>query len=96
MNGILFIAGVLACYRVARMLALEDGPSDLFATVRGRFDPQQATWVGRGLNCPLCIGFWVALVVAALIGAGSWQSFILLWLAVAGGQVVLHKVVEHA
>jgi len=76
---------ILAVYRIAHMIAREDGPFDVLARIRGRIDPEQKTWVGRGINCVLCLSFWLSLVVFAL--GGSWLE----WLAVAGGVLVLYK-----
>lgn len=57
---------VLATYRAARMVAIEDGPGDVFSRLRGRLDPDQQTWIGRGLNCLYCVSFWAAPVVLGL------------------------------
>lgn len=91
---ILVALAVLATYRVARMLALEDGPFDLFVRVRARIDPEQITWVGRGINCPLCISFWVALVFALLLPFVDWQTFVMMWLGVAGGAAFAYRLAD--
>lgn len=94
---------ILANYRLARMVALEDGPFDIFATLRRLLDPEQKTWIGRGINCPLCVGFWGAALLAALVAsinggeldAASHAAWVvLLWLAIAGGQTALQKITE--
>ena len=82
---------ILATYRVALMLATEEGAFGLFVFVREHIDPEQTTWLGRGLNCPLCIGFWLALACACLLPFVSWQMFVLNWLGIAGGAVLLIK-----
>jgi hypothetical protein len=84
---------ILATYRVARMLALEEGPFALFDRWRNLF--LNDTWVGRGVRCPLCIGFWLALPAAlvALLFDRTLpaDAFVLAWLGIAGGQAVLHE-----
>lgn len=86
---------ILAVYRVARMLSMEDGPLDAFAKLRERIDPKQETWVGRGINCPLCVGFWVSFAASlVLLPWSNWENLLLNWLGVAGGSVVLHKWIE--
>jgi hypothetical protein len=89
---------ILATYRIARMLAMEDGPFDLFAKTRELLDAKQETWIGRGVNCPLCIGFWVAGVFALLLAHDApdmgRSGVILAWFAIAGGQTVLQMVIE--
>lgn len=93
-----YVLAVLAAYRVARMLAMEEGPFELFARVRERFDPEQATWLGRGLSCPLCIGFWCSLAMALLLAhqnpAMHRSEILLAWLAIAGAQTLLHLWIE--
>ena len=84
------ILAIFATYRIAHMLATEEGAFSLFANIRERFDPRQETWVGRGLNCALCIGFWTAFVIALLIPFTTWQGFLLHWLGIAGAQAALH------
>lgn len=93
-----FILCAFAAYRIARMLAQEEGAFEIFERIRARFDPAQETWVGRGLNCQLCIGFWVSLGFSILLvldnptfGKGE---FVLYWFAIAGGQTVIAKVLE--
>lgn len=86
------ILAVLATYRLARMFALEDGPADVFANLRNRFDSD--SWFARGLRCPLCVGFWIALGVALLVPFSSWQMFILTWLGIAGAQAIIYLVTE--
>lgn len=79
----LFLLATLAAYRVSYAIAREEGPIGMFAFVRGRIDPNQKTWLGRGLNCVLCVSFWVTLIIALLLGA-TWLE----WLAMAGAIVL--------
>lgn len=90
---IAYLLAVLAAYRIAHMIALEDGPADVFALIRSKF-PQEESWIGRGVNCPLCIGFWSSLAVAMLLPFATWQVFALNWLGVAGAVTVLHLWLE--
>lgn len=83
-----FIVLTLAVYRVAYLITREDGPLDLFAKLRGWLDPRQQTWIGRGLNCILCVSFWIGLLGALLVGA-SWLE----WLAVCGAIVLWREVI---
>lgn len=85
---------ILAAYRLARMVALEEGPFSLFQEIRGRIDYKQQTWVGRGINCPLCVGFYVSLLAAFVVAWSSgigWEWALGLWLPIAGGQTYLQK-----
>lgn len=82
-----FALVTLAVYRVSRLITLEDGPFDVFAKIRGKIDPNQRTWIGRGLSCVLCVSFWIAGLAALIVGA-SWIE----WLAMAGVIVVYYEV----
>lgn len=95
------ILAILATYRIALILATEEGAFGIFALIRERIDPKQATWLGRGLNCPYCIGFWIAFVMTILITHDSFSAesamriYLVNWFAIAGGQVLLQKWMEH-
>lgn len=79
MNLLAVVIGAIAAYRVSYMITREEGPLGVFSLLRGAVDPYQKTWVGRGLNCILCVSFWVTLAVSIIIGV-SWLE----WLAMAG------------
>jgi len=69
------------------MVWAEDGPADVFQRLRdwvyGAFDPDH--WVARGINCPLCLSFWLAGLVA-LLPAGLVRV-----LAVAGAVALIFE-----
>lgn len=88
MDALTFILLALATYRLARMVASEEGPFGVFHQLRGRLDPDQRTWLGRGVNCPLCVGFWAAPIVLGL--HALWPPLVW-WLAAAGAATVLTK-----
>lgn len=78
------VLSVFAVYRLARMLAFEEGPWELFTKLRNRFVVDN--WLGRGLRCPLCLGFWLALVAALLLQA---TPLLVWWFGMAGAQAAL-------
>lgn len=88
---------VLAVYRTARMVAIEDGPGNMFMDVRGALLKAPA-WVQKGVGCPLCLGFWFAAIPALALAwtFGLWLWFFGLWLAIAGGQAFLWDLVSDA
>jgi len=88
MDALTFVLLVLATYRLARMVASEEGPFGVFHQLRGWLDPDQKTWLGRGVNCALCVGFWAAPIVLGL--HALWPPLVW-WLAVAGAAVILTK-----
>lgn len=91
MNGLWITLAILATYRVSRMIALEDGPADVFSSMREWVG--QKTWIGRGAHCVLCISWWLSWLVVLLLPFNSWQEYLLTSLAVAGGVVIVSKVV---
>lgn len=50
----------LATYRLYRLIAIEEGPFGWSQKLRGVADPDQRTWLGRGMACAWCISFWIA------------------------------------
>ncbi len=90
---ILWLAlAALAVYRVAHMVAVEDGPFDAFSEWRERIG--QANWIGRGFHCVLCLSWWLAGLAAVwlvAVGIIGWAGFVLTWPGLAGAVLVLHK-----
>lgn len=61
---ITLVCAALAAYRLGRMIAYESGPMRAFERLRGLvFDRYGHTWIDDGINCPLCVSFWLALVL---------------------------------
>lgn len=85
------ILATLATYRISRMIAMEDGPADVFSSIRSSIG--QKTWLGRGLHCVLCISFWLAWLVSFLLPLSDYKEYILASLGIAGGVVILHRVI---
>lgn len=93
------LLAILATYRLSRMIAFEDGPWDIclrFRTqvrvwTRGRGDH----WLWRGVNCPLCIGFWIAWPIALLLPWLGWAMYIISGLGLAGGAAWIYKGERH-
>lgn len=79
-------------YRVAHAIALEDGPFDVFSRLQAWVGGGK-NWIGRGLSCPLCVSWWLAVAAVALLAPATWGEAILLWGGVAGGAVVVQKAV---
>jgi hypothetical protein len=86
MNLALLIVASFAVWRVSRLIALEEGPFSVFAWLRGRIDPNQQTWIGRGISCVPCISFWVALIAALLL-----QLSVTEWLGLAGAVLLINR-----
>ena len=57
-----FIIDALATYRLARMIACESGPFDIFVRLRGH----AKDWVADGLSCPMCLSVWLSFLIRFL------------------------------
>lgn len=62
LDSFTIVLSALATYRLYRLVAIEEGPFGLSTKLRGIADPDQRTWLGRGMACPWCISFWIAPV----------------------------------
>lgn len=101
------LLAILATYRLAQLIAFDDGPYHVFDKFRKelgrRAAPEQAlqivgiwTNLAELFTCPYCLGIWFALPFVFLVGFVNVTGFILLWLGIAGGQAVLQGRVENA
>ena len=64
MTPFALIAAALATYRVARLVAVEDGPAN--ALHRLRTWHRWPAWMLDLLSCPLCASGWIAPVFVLL------------------------------
>jgi len=89
-----FFIAALAAHRLSVALAEEEGPFSLFVKLRGRLDPDQKTWLGRGINCVFCVSFWMALPIAllvAVLGYADMWAWPLIWLGLAGAVMLIRR-----
>ena len=75
-----FILAALATWRLAFLIAREDGPWDVFSRMRRR--STNAFW-GELFSCVKCLGFWIAIPFAFFVG-GNWVELVVIWLALSG------------
>ena len=77
----------LAVYRMAQLIAIDDGPGDVFRRLRKWWI---TGWRGGVVHCPYCLGIWFAVPAAALVlwptGVGD---ALLVVLGLAGAQAWL-------
>jgi hypothetical protein len=104
-----FLVLVLICYRLAQLLAIDEGPAitqiseyGIFHEMRvrlGAYDygsnGEAITNLGRGAICPHCWGIWIALPLAFIMSGLYWHV-VFFWLAIAGGQSFLWSVSNEA
>ena len=79
--------GALATWRLAHLLAREDGPADVVVRLRSRADDGA---LGRWMDCFQCVSVWVAAPVA-LIVARTRRDAVLTWLALSGAACLLDR-----
>lgn len=84
------VLAILASYRIAYLVSRERGPFDLAERLRGFVIQKygEDSWQGTGIDCPLCVSFWVSLVMPFA------PRFIRKWLGIAGGVLVIHLVID--
>ena len=101
------VLAILATYRLSQFVALDDGPLDCFATLRGlvsRKCQSSSTrfykiWcsINELINCPYCLGVWFAgittIFVLQITPLNVWAG-LLIWLGIAGGQCALHSITD--
>ncbi len=88
---LVFLVAILATWRLAHLLAHEDGPFDL--VVRLRLRAGDGVW-GRLMDCPYCLSLWLAVVPAVWLAhriAADPFFTLLLWLAISGGACVIER-----
>ncbi len=95
------LTAILASYRLARLLPVDDGPFFVFTRLRNfvtvkavKENLELGFWanIDSGINCVECCGLYTSILVMVLV---VWQNYygnlFLLVFAIAGGQVLLEK-----
>lgn len=85
------LLGALAVWRASHLLHAEDGPWDTVARLRAAAG---AGLLGRMMDCFYCLSLWTAMP-AALLLAGQWLHFLLLWFALSGAAILLEQARAH-
>ncbi len=84
---------ILATWRLAHLLAHEDGPADLIARARARLG--DGAW-GRMFDCFQCLSLWVAAPMSAWLMtepiATEPLTTCLMWLAVSGAACLCERI----
>ena len=91
---ITFLLLALAVYRLSHMVTSEEGPFEVFAKGRDALGGnQQATWIGRGIVCILCVSFWGGILGA--LALWCWHvvavQFVVYALALSGATLAFKK-----
>jgi hypothetical protein len=86
-----FLVGCMATFRLALLIAKEDGPADVARKTR---EAAPAGWIKRGFYCQWCQSFWWGMATAlffALTGRLTWTDFPIYWLAFSAGAIVINQ-----
>lgn len=81
------VLALLATWRVAHLLAAEDGPADMFVRIRGWLGQ---SFAGRLMDCFQCLSLWVAAPLALFVSRRPMEWFVA-WLALSGGACLLER-----
>lgn len=87
LDGLRFVIAVLGAWRVAHLVAHEDGPFDWIVSMR-RFAGTGV--LGRLMDCPYCLSLWTAAPFAWWIATTPGDG-IAVWLAISGGACLLER-----
>jgi hypothetical protein len=85
----LFAVGALATWRVAHLVAREDGPADV--VFRLRLAAGQGP-LAEAMDCFHCVALWVAAPLA-LVVADSAATWLVAWLGLAGAASMAERLV---
>jgi hypothetical protein len=85
----LFAVGALATWRVAHLIAREDGPADV--VFRLRLAAGQGL-LGEAMDCFHCVALWAAAPLA-LVVADSAATWLVAWLGLAGAASIAERLV---
>ena len=82
------VVAVLATWRVAHLLASEDGPADIIVRFRAVLGQ---SIVGKLMDCFNCLSLWIA-ALAALFVSRKPLEWVFCWLALSGGACLLERI----
>jgi len=89
-----FLLALLALYRLAHLLVVEDGPFLLAIRWRSWVCGQLDEWLCDGVTCVWCASFWLAWLVAWLLPVSRYEDYVLNAWGLAGGALLLHSAHE--
>jgi hypothetical protein len=82
---------ILASWRVAHLIAHEDGPFDVVVRIRARAG---SSVFGDLMDCPYCLSLWMAIPFAFSLAHGA-LALCAATLAISGGASLLERFAEH-
>jgi len=92
---IIIVLSIFANYRLSRLISIDEITKPVRSLIGRKVTADKHNfwwWLAELINCPHCVGVWIAAVLAWFI-AYSITEFVLLWLAIAGAQSFLQSLV---
>lgn len=86
-----FVLAALATWRLTHLVASEDGPGDIIATLRQWLGD---SFIGKLMDCFFCVSLWIAAPIACLL-TNKWTEWPMLLLAISGAACLLEKPNKH-
>jgi hypothetical protein len=86
------VVAILATWRLAHLLAREDGPFDVVVRLRVWAGDRA---LGRLMDCPHCLGLWIAMPFAwwLTVTPAAWLAA---WLGISGGASLAQRLIDRA
>lgn len=85
-----FVLCALAIWRIAHLLARENGPLDLITRLRATLG---SGVLGRLMDCFYSLSFLISLLPAIWMSS-SWMRFLVLWLALSAVACLLERAMQ--
>ena len=86
------VVAILATWRLAHLVAREDGPFDIIVRLRLRAGDGV---LGQLMDCPYCLSIWIAIPFAFTLGS-SLPAWVTAWLAISGGSSLAERLSERS
>lgn len=83
------VVATLAVWRIAHLLAKEDGPADLIVRIRVRLGDR----LGELLDCFYCLSVWVAAPLSLFVCRDPLERLVT-WIALSGGACLLERMTD--
>jgi hypothetical protein len=88
-----YVVAAFATYRVAHLIAKEDGPGAVLYRLRKRLG--NGFW-GSLMDCFKCTSIWVAAPLACFVSMANAVEWAVTWLALSGGACFLDALTQRA
>lgn len=84
-----FLLASFAVYRLSLAIAEEEGPWNAFSRLRAYAEDSEVDWIEGGVNCPLCLSFWLGFVFAIFLPRESAREYFYQGAGLSGAATML-------